>query len=129
MIGRIRTYEATVAGGNTSNLNGNLVRLGATAAEHNAFNAIMMEFREAFPEPHDTVMKIPAVNVECSLLVRHRFDDGRIGVSDARHVVVHVDIAAPVSVVQIHTLAANDFEWFVVEKLRAGTQGKVPALI
>ena len=121
--------KATVAGGATSNLNRDLVCLGATAAEYDAFNAIMMEPGEAFPEVHDAFVKIPAVNIECSLLLRHSFDDGRIGVPDARHVVVHIDIAASVSIVQIHTFTANDFEWFVVEKLCAGTQGKIPASI
>jgi hypothetical protein len=71
-------------------------------------------------------VKVSAVNVDRGLLLRHGFDDGGIGMTDARDVVVHVDIAPTVPVVQVHAFAPNDLEGLVVKQFRAGSQGQVP---
>jgi hypothetical protein len=89
----------------------------------------MIEPGEPFGESHNTCMKISAVNVDSGLLLRHGVYNSRIGVSYARHVVVHVDVASPVSVVQIDAFASNNLKRRVIKKFRAGTQGKIPAAL
>jgi len=60
-----------------------------------------------------------------ALRPRHRLDDMRVGVPHTGHVVVHVDVAPAVGIIEIHTLAAHDVQRMVVEKRRAGTQHTV----
>ena len=81
-----------------------------------------MEGGEAFRQGDDPFVQVAAVDVERGLLARHRLDDVRIAMPDARHVVVHVDVAAARRVEQIHALAADDVQGLVVEQGRAGSQ-------
>ena len=108
-------------GDDAGHLNGDFVCLSAAAAEYDTFDTVMMEPGEPFGERHDSFMEISAVNVDGSLLFCHGFYNGRIGVSDARHVVVHVDEAPPVAIVQIHAFASNNLDRRVIKKFCAGT--------
>jgi len=89
----------------------------------------MIEPGEPFGESHDTFMKISTVNVDSGLLLCHGLYNRRIGMSDARHIVVHVDIASPAPIVQIDTVASNDLKRRVIKQFRAGTQGHIPAAL
>jgi hypothetical protein len=89
----------------------------------------MMEPGEPFCERHDTLMKISAVNIDGCLLFSHSAYDGRIGVPNAGHVVVHVDKASPIRIVQIHAFTANYFKRRVIKKFRAQTQSEIPAVL
>jgi len=99
MIGGVRAYEAAVPCDNASHLNGDFVRFGTTAAEDHAFDAVVMKPGEPFRESYYTFMKISAVNVDSGLLLRHRLYNCWIGVSDAWHIVVHIDIAPAVPII------------------------------
>jgi hypothetical protein len=74
-------------------------------------------------------MQIPAVNVDGGLLLRHGFDDGGIRMTDAGDIVVHVDIASSIAVVQVNTFATNDFQRCVIEQFRAGPKSAVTPLL
>ena len=52
-------------------------------------------------EGDDAFVQVAAVDVQRRLLARHRLDDVRVGVTDAGHVVVHVDVAAAVGIEQV----------------------------
>ena len=56
---------------------------------------------EAFAEVDDGFVQVAAVDVQRRLLARHRLDHARVGVTDAGDVVVHVDVAAAVGVVEV----------------------------
>jgi hypothetical protein len=86
-----------------------------------------MESREAFCEGDDPFVQIATVHVQRGLLAGHRLDDVRIGMPDARHVVVHVDVTAACFVEQIHALAADDVQGLVIEQRRSGSQRLVAA--
>jgi hypothetical protein len=74
-----------------------------------------MEPGEPFGESYYTFMKISAVNVDSGLLLRHRLYNRWIGVSDARHIVVHIDIAPAVPIVQVHAFASNNLQRCVIK--------------
>jgi hypothetical protein len=99
VIGGVRADEAALPRDEASHLNGDFVCLGAAAAEHHTFDPVMIEPGQSLGERHDTFMKISAVHVDGGLLLRHGLHDRRIGVSHARHIVVHVDVAPSVCVV------------------------------
>ena len=86
-----------------------------------------MERRQALGEGHDAFVQVAAVDVERGLLARHRLDDMGVGMTDAGHVVVHVDVAAAIGVEQVHALAADDVQRLVVEQRGAGSQRPVAA--
>ena len=74
-------------------------------------------------------MQVPAVDVDGCLLLRHGMNDRRVRMPDDRYVVVHVDIAPPVPVEQVDTLASHDLERRIVEKLGTGPERKVPTTL
>ena len=58
----------------------------------------------------DGFVQVAAVHVQRRLLACHRLDHTRVGVTDAGHVVVHVDVAAAVGIEQVAALAADDVQ-------------------
>ena len=86
-----------------------------------------MQRGQAFAEVDDGFVQVAAVDVQRRLLARHRLDHAWVGVSDAGDVVVHVDVAAAVGVIQVDALAADDVQRVFIEQRCAGTQGAVAA--
>ena len=86
-----------------------------------------MERGQPLGKRDDALVQISAVHVEGGLLARHRLDDGGVAVPDAGHVVVHVDVAAAIGVVDVRALAADDVERLAIEERRASPQRLVSA--
>ena len=124
MIGGVGADDAGLAGRAARHAQRDLVGLGARAAEDDALDRRTVEGREALGEGDDAFVQIAAVDVERGLLARHRLDDMRVGMTDAGHVVVHVDVAAAVGIEQVDALAADDVQGRVVEQGRAGSQAR-----
>ncbi len=127
VIGGVGADDALLAGGAARHAQRHLVGLGARAAEDDALDRRPVESRDAFRQGDDAFVQVAAVHVERGLLARHRLDDVRVGMPDARHVVVHVDVAAARLVEQMHALAADDVQGLVVEQRRSGSQRPVSA--
>ena len=125
VIGGVGADDAALAGGAARHAQRHLVGLGARAAEDDALDRRTVERRDAFRQGDDAFVQVAAVHVERRLLARHRLDDVRVGMPDARHVVVHVDVAAARLVEQVHALAADDVQGLVVEQRRSGSQRPV----
>ena len=53
--------------------------------------------------------------------------DGRVAMAHVGHIVVDVEIGAPLGVVQPHPFATHEMQGLVVEKLGAGAQQSMPA--
>ena len=70
-------------------------------------------------EGDDALVQIAAVNVQRRLLAGNGLDDAGVGVPDAGHVVVHVDIGPAVDVEQTDALAADDVQRLAIEQRRA----------
>jgi hypothetical protein len=74
----------------------------------------------------NALVQVAAVHVEGRRLLPHRFDHVRVGMPDAGHVVVHVDVALAVRVEQEHALAANDVQRLFVEERRTHPEHALP---
>ena len=77
---------------------------------------------------HDAFVQVSRVRVEHRRLARDRLDDVRVTMTDVRDVVVRVEIAAAVGVVQPDAFAAHDVQRLVVEKRRAAPEHAKAAL-
>ena len=86
-----------------------------------------MQPSEAFAEVDDGFVQVATVNVQRRLLARHRLNHARVGVTDAGDVVVHIDVATAVGVIQVDALAADDVQRVLVEEWGSGTQRAVAA--
>src|SRR5690606_25687006 len=128
VVGGVGADQAACARRQASHLNGNLDSLGAAATEYDALDAVVMESGVPLCERNDAFVQVTTVDIEGSLLPGHGCNDGRVGVPDDRDVVVHVDVASPVPVEQKNSVAPDDLERVVVEQLRAGPQGTIPAI-
>ena len=122
VIGRVGEDDAALAGGEPRRPHRHLVGLGAAAAEDDALDLRPVQRRQPLGEGDDAFVQIAAVHVQRRLLTRHRLDHIGVGVTDAGHVVVHVDVTAAVGVVEVGAFAADDVQRRAVEQRRAGAQ-------
>ena len=127
VIGCVGAENAALAGGESRHAQRDLVRLGAAAAQDDALDLRAVQRGEAFAELDDGLVQVTAVDVQRRLLACHRLDHARVGVTDAGDVVVHVDVAAAVGVIQVAALAADDVQRVLVEQRGSGAQRAVAA--
>ena len=98
VIGRVRAHDAALTCRDARHAQCNFVRLRAGTAEHHAFDLRAVQFRQPFGEFNNAFMQISTVHIQRALLARHGFRNLAVTVTDTRHIVVHVDIAATRSV-------------------------------
>ncbi len=127
MIGRVGAEDAALASGESRHAQRDFVRLGAAAAQDDALDLRAVQRGEAFAELDNGFVQVAAVDVQRRLLACHRLDHARVGVTDTGDVVVHVDVAAAVGVIQVAALAADDVQRVLVEQRGSGAQRAVAA--
>ena len=86
-----------------------------------------VEGSEALGVVQDAFVEVAAVDVEGLGLSLHRLDDVGVGVADAGDVVVEVEIAAAVSVVQPDPFAAHDVDGVLIESGDANAEEALAA--
>ena len=86
-----------------------------------------MEGSEALGVVEDAFVEVAAVNVEGLGLSLHGLDDVGMGVADARDVVVEIEIAAAVSVVEPDPFAAHDVDGVLIESGDANAEQALAA--
>ena len=127
VIGGVGADDAALAGGEAGHAQGDLHRLGAGAREDDTLDGrALVQGDQPLGEDDDPLVQIAVVGVERGLLVGHGPDDSRMGVPDAGDVIVHVQVAPTVGVVEPHALAADEGEGVLVEQLRPGPQRPLP---
>jgi hypothetical protein len=81
-----------------------------------------MQGREPLGQTDDPVMQIPTMDVQRCHLRTYGSGNTRVAVADARHVVVHVDIAPTIGIKQPRPLPAHDVQGIRVKQRGPGTQ-------
>ncbi len=125
MISCISADDTTLSGSEAGHPQRHLVRLGTAATQNDTLDLRTVQRGEAFGEFDDTFVQVAAVDVQRGLLARHRLDHTRIRVTDARHVVVHVHVAAAVVIVHVNVGPADDMQRNIVKQWCARSQGGI----
>ena len=128
MVGMVGADDASTAGSGSRHHQRDLVGLGAGAGEYRTLDGAVVEAGEPLRVVHDTVVQVTTMHVEGRHLARHRLDHVRVTVTDARHIVVHVDVSAAIRPKQRHPLAAHDVHRFLIEQRGARSEKSIPAL-
>ena len=79
-----------------------------------------MQIHQALGVVENAGVQIAAVHVECGGLTMHGLYHVGVGVTHARHVVVHVEVATAIGIGEPDPLASNDVDGVLVEERCAG---------
>ncbi len=117
VIGAFGHDDAVRARDRAGDFDGEVVGLGAGA--HEVAHAEVARERRAQPfgEPDDVVVEVAGVGVEKARLRADRLDHSGVAMADRCNVVVAVEQAVAVGVVQPNALAAHEMDRVVVEEL------------
>jgi acyl-CoA hydrolase len=129
VVGGVRADQSAFAGRQPGHLDSDFNRLGAAAAKHHAFDAIVVQAGESLGEGDDALVQVTAMSVQGGLLLGHGLDDRLVGMPDDRDIVVHVNVAPAVTIEKIGALTTDDLERLVVKEFCTGTEGLVPAAL
>ena len=128
VIRALGDHHAVMAGDDPGDLHRQVVGLGAGAHEVALRQLAGQARTEAFGQLDHVMVQVAGVGVDEPRLPAQRVDDPRVGVADRGHVVVAVEVAPTVGIVDPHALAADEMHRLVVEQLVAGCEpGGPPA--
>ena len=68
------------------------------------------------------------MGVELARLLANCIDNPRMAMADMRHVVVHVEVAPAIGIVEPDPLAFDEVDRLVIEQPVGGTHGRLPAI-
>jgi hypothetical protein len=102
-----------------------LVRLTPGAAERGHGKPAVEEGGEALGVSHDVLIEIAGVDVEDRGLAGERRDDARMAMADVRHIIIGVEIAFTLGVIQPDAFAPDQMQRPFVKERRVAAQNAI----
>ena len=128
MVGVVRDDHALVPAHDAGDADREVVGLGAGAHEVADAKILRHRGRQPLRVAHDVVVQVARVRVEGRRLPRKRRHHVRVAVTDRGHVVVAIEVTAPVRVIDPGALAAHQVHGTVIEQAIARPQRAVATL-
>jgi len=128
MIGRLGYHHALVTGHVPRDLRRQVVGLATGAGEDAGVDIAGHALDQHFAELDDRLVQVAGMGVERGRLPAERLDDPWMTMSDRDHVVVAVEVPAPVGVPKSRAFAAYQVQW-PVEKILVGRAERFAATL
>ena len=122
MIGKIRNDNAGSARDVTGYSKRQFVGLAARAGEYGRIQLIRKLARQSFGIFKNIFMQVSRVRVQCRYLFRQRLNHVWMAVTHVRHIVVHVQVFAPIGIEQPNTFSPDEVYRFVIKQFIGRSQ-------
>lgn len=126
VIGLPRHDDALAAGEELCAADGQVVRLGPRAHEHDTVDFVRHRRQEVLRVVQDVLVHIARVRVEQLQLLGNRLGDRRVAVPHRRNVVVHVEVFLTVGIEQARSPPAHQMKRLLLKQTVTRSQHATP---